>query len=95
MYNGNQEPKLVSGATVFYPVFLTKFLFSESLTKKIFRQINYLVISLVKTLLSRKFCQKCMKLNRSNFHAVGVEITDGHLLSHFWQKSCENNIFSK
>ena len=41
-----------------------------SLTKKIFRQINSLVISLVKTLLSRNFCQKCMRLNRSNFQTV-------------------------
>ena len=40
------------------------------ITKKIFRQINYLVIFLVKTLLSRNFCQKCVRLNRSNFHTV-------------------------
>ena len=31
-----------------------------SLTKKIFRQINSLVISIVKTLLSRNVCQKCV-----------------------------------
>ena len=42
-----------------------------SLTQKIIRQINSLVISLViKTLLSRNFCQKCVRLNRSNFHIV-------------------------
>ena len=35
------------------------------LTKKIFRQINYLVLSLVKTLLSRNFCQKCVRLCKS------------------------------
>ena len=29
-----------------------------SLTEKLFRQINYLVISLVKPLLSRNFCKK-------------------------------------
>ena len=41
-----------------------------SLTKWIFRQINSLVISLlVKTLLSRNFCQKCRRLNRGNFHS--------------------------
>ena len=38
--------------------------------KKTFRQINYLVISLVKTpLISRNFCQKCEWLNRTNFHS--------------------------
>ena len=30
-----------------------------ALSKKIFRQITYSVISLVKLLLSRNFCQKC------------------------------------
>ena len=35
-----------------------------SLTKKIFCQIN----SLVKTLLSRNFCKKCVRLYRINFH---------------------------
>ena len=34
------------------------------LIKKIFRQINSLVISLVKSLLSRIFCQKCIFLCR-------------------------------
>ena len=37
-----------------------------ALTKKIFRQINYLVISLGKTLLSRNFCQKWVRVNFSN-----------------------------
>ena len=45
-----------------------------SLTKQIFRQINSLVIYLVKTLLWRNFWQKCMRPNRSNFH--NVEITE-------------------
>ena len=40
------------------------------LTKKIFRQSNSLVISLVKTLLSPNFCQKYVRLNRSNFQTV-------------------------
>ena len=36
-----------------------------------FRQINYFVISLVlKPLLSRKFCQKCVRVNFRNFHTV-------------------------
>ena len=41
-----------------------------TLTEKKFRQINYLVISLVKTLLSRNFCQKRVRVNSCNFHAV-------------------------
>ena len=38
--------------------------------EKIFRQINSLVISLVKPLLSRNFCQKSVKVNHRNFHTV-------------------------
>ena len=42
-----------------------------SLTEKIFRQINSLVICLVKTLLSRNFfCQKSVRLMFHNFHTV-------------------------
>ena len=41
-----------------------------SLTKKIFRQINSLVTYLVKLLLSRIFCQKCVRENSHNFHTV-------------------------
>ena len=41
-----------------------------TLTEKIFRQITYLVISLVKLLLSRNFCQKCVRVNSRNFHTV-------------------------
>ena len=37
-----------------------------SLIKEIFRQIN----SLVKSLLSRNFCQKCARLKLRNFHAL-------------------------
>ena len=43
-----------------------------TLTEKIFRQITYLVISLVKLLLSRNFCQKCVRVNSRNFHTVKV-----------------------
>ena len=46
-----------------------------TLTVKKFRQINYLVILLVKPLLSRKFCQKRVRANFRNFHTVL-----------FWQK---------
>ena len=35
--------------------------FDFTLTKKIFRQINSLVTYLIKPLLSRNFCQKCMR----------------------------------
>ena len=38
--------------------------------QKIFRQIAYLVISLVKMLLSRNFCQKRVTANFRNFHTV-------------------------
>ena len=41
-----------------------------TLTEKKFRQITYLVISLVKLLLSRNFCQKCVRVNSRNFHTV-------------------------
>ena len=45
-------------------------LLSHSLKKK-FRQTNYLVISLlVKPLLSRNVCQKCVRVNLRNFHTV-------------------------
>ena len=39
-----------------------------TLTEKIFRQINSLVISLVNTLLSRNFFQKCVRVNFRNYH---------------------------
>ena len=42
-------------------------------TEKIFRQNTYLVISLVKLLLSRNFCQKCAGVNSRNFHTVCCE----------------------
>ena len=65
------------------------------LTNKIFRQFSYLVISLVKTLLSRNFCQKCVRLNRSSFHTVHtvhtVEITE--IYSH-WKNISSNCLFS-
>ena len=47
-----------------------------NLTQKIFRQNTYLVISLVKLLLSRNFCQKCVRVNFWNYHTV--EITEIH-----------------
>ena len=52
-----------------------------TLTEKIFRQITYLVMSLVKMLLSRNFCQKRVRVNFRNFHTAvhsvhSVEITE-------------------
>ena len=41
-----------------------------TLIEKIFRQINSLVISFVKTLISRKICQKSMRVNCHYFHSV-------------------------
>ena len=43
--------------------------YRNSLSPKIFfRQINYLVISLARMLLSRNFCQKWVKVNFRNIH---------------------------
>ena len=39
---------------------------------KKFRQINSLVFTLVKTLLSRNFCQKSVTVNFRNFHTVRI-----------------------
>ena len=41
-----------------------------TLIENIFRQINSLVISLVKTLISRNICQKSVSVNFYNFHTV-------------------------
>ena len=41
-----------------------------SLTKNFFREINYLVTSLVKMMFSRNFCQKSVKENFRNFHST-------------------------
>ena len=41
-----------------------------TVTHKKFRQINSLVLSLVKTLLSRNFCQISVTVNFHNFHNV-------------------------
>ena len=41
-----------------------------TLIEKIFRQITYLVISLVNMLLSRNFCQKSVRVNFCFYHTV-------------------------
>ena len=50
------------------------------LSPKKIRQTNSLVFSLVKTLLSRNFCQRSVTVNFRNFHTVG------NLLSPFLTK---------
>ena len=44
-------------------------------TEKLFRQINYLVTSLEKTLLSRNFCEKSMRVKFRNLQHCGVLCT--------------------
>ena len=59
------------------------------LTEKKFRQINYLVISLVKPLLSRDFRQKCVRVNFRNFHSVYIH-SGAKIYSH--QKNSSNQL---
>ena len=42
----------------------------EKSNSKIFREINYLVTSLVRPLVSRNFCQNCARENSRKFHTV-------------------------
>ena len=57
--------------------------------QKIFRQINCLLTYLAKPLLSRNFCQKCVRDNSPNFH-IYVYVTN---LS--WKWFHEKLLFSK
>ena len=61
-----------------------------TLTEKKFRQITYLVLFIVKTLLSRNFCQKC-ETKSQQFPNCGVEKWE--ILSH-WKKISSNQLFS-
>ena len=64
-----------------------------TLIEKIFRQINSLVISLVKTLISRKICQKSVRVNFHNFHAHTAHCNLRIFpWKYFWRKE-ENSIF--
>ena len=45
----------------------------NSLSPNFFRQINSLVTYLVTPLLSRNFCQKCVRENSRDFHTVKSE----------------------
>ena len=48
----------------------------NSLTEKKFRQITYLIISLVKAMLSRNFCEKNVRDNFCNFHSTVWKLTN-------------------
>ena len=51
--------------------------------QKIFRQINSIIIHLVKPLLSRKFCQKCVRENSRNVHTVVTQsVENREILGH-------------
>ena len=64
---------------------------------KIFREINSLVTSLVKTVLPRNFCQKCVRENFHNFHTVSCTVWKlrEFSLTLFWQKFRESNVYTK
>ena len=64
------------------------------LTEKIFRQINSLVICLVKPLFSRNFCRKSVRLKFHYFHTVHCGKTRNSLSSH-WKFFSSNQLFSK
>ena len=54
-----------------------------TVAQKKFRQINSLVFSIVKTVLSRNFCHKSVRVNFHNTHCGNC----GNLLSHFFDKN--------
>ena len=69
-------------------------------TKINFRQINSLVFSLVKTLLSRNFCQRSVTVNFRIFHTVAQYLSKGNAENAITQKKIPwnqlfNNSFSK
>ena len=67
-----------------------------SLTEKKIRQINYLVISFVKPLLSRDFCKKVWERISAIFTLCCSSVANMYenSLSHFWQKFRESNDFT-
>ena len=74
--------KLISQVSNWYTVWKNE---KFSLTKEKFRQINSLVIYLVKPLLSRNFCQKYVRENFRNFHTV-IWKHEKFSITLFWQK---------
>ena len=65
--------------------------------QQIFRQINSLVTSLMKTLLSRNFCQKSARVNFCNFHTVHRIIFQENPDCPWWYflLTASSSIFSK
>ena len=63
---------------------------------KIFCQIISLLISLVKTSLSRNFCQKCVRVNFRNYHTVHTftvkEFAEIYILSRVFTKNSVKSI---
>jgi len=55
-----------------------------TLTQNFSRQINYSVILLVKSLFSRNFCQRRVRVNIRNFHTA-ASVEKREILSH-WKK---------
>ena len=51
--------------------------------------------NLVKPLLSRNFCQKCVRENFRNFHTVHSEVWKKRKFTLAWQKFRESNVLSK
>ena len=95
------SPYNVDFTIFFFAIFKEKFTL-QSVEKreilshqKIFREINSLVTYLVKPLLSRKICQKCVRENSRNFHTVSQLFPHcvaqcgncGNLLSLFFDKN--------
>ena len=58
-----------------------------TLTEKKIRQITYLVISLVKLLISRNFCQKCVIVNSRNFHTTVWKFRKFGLIAIFFRQT--------
>ena len=61
------------------------------LIEKIFRQINSLVICLVKPLLSRNFCRKSVRLKFYNFHTVETHVKAREVDSRAYLKSVKSS----
>ena len=60
----------------------------NSLSQKKNREINFLVTSLEKTLLSRNFFRKSVRVNSRNFHTVAQIFPQQKVLHHF----CKNGV---
>ena len=63
----------------------------ENYSHKEFRQTNSLVTHLVRTLISRNFCQKSMRVFFRNFHTVSMILPHGNYRT-LSEKHCQNSI---